>query len=201
MTPTVTDRWFVTDSRSNALVTWALLAVVLGAASVALLRGDYVGAALALTAVAVVAVPAVRFRTWTRTVPWPMVLLAAVPLLVRGVQPTFLSTVLVGLSVATVAMLVVEALQMTTSVRMTPRFGLLLVVAGTLGFAGFWAVGAALSSRYLGTPFVETNEALMNVFVAASVAGLLAGAAFSWYFGRYAVGADRSVPPKGGETA
>jgi hypothetical protein len=59
--------------------------------------------------------------------------------------------------------------------------------------AGVWAVVQWLSDVYLGTGFVLTGDpeavverTLMLDFVAATVAGLLAGVVFELYFRRYA---------------
>jgi hypothetical protein len=67
---------------------------------------------------------------------------------------------------------------------MTPNFAVGFVVVSTLGTAGLWALGSAASARYLGTPFVETNDELMLVFTAALLASLVAALAFRWYFRR-----------------
>ncbi|SEP06118.1 hypothetical protein SAMN04487948_11284 [Halogranum amylolyticum] len=185
MTSSETNEWFVTGSRLNAIVAWAVVAVVAATAVAAFFRANVVDVALALTVVAVAAVPAVVSGSWTRTMPWPMVLVASIPLLVRVSQPSFLFEIVVGLSLATLAMLVVTALQMTTPIRMTPNFAVGVVVVATLGLVGFWAVSSALSSRYLGTAFFGTNQALMYAFAAAATAGILAGFAFRWYFARH----------------
>lgn len=176
------NEWFVTDSTTNAVVVWALVAIVTATAVAAFFRVGLVDVMLASAVVVTVAVPAVVHRSWKRTMPWPMVLVAAIPLLVRVSQPSFLFEVVVGISVATLAMLVVTALQMVTPVRMTPTFAVGVVVMATLGLVGFWAVGSALSSQYFGTAFFETNQELMYAFTAAAVAGLLAGLGFRWYF-------------------
>jgi len=81
-------------------------------------------------------------------------------------------------------MLVVAALQSTGSVRMTPNFAVVFVVLVTMATAGFWAVGSTASAQYLGTSFVETNDELMIIFTAATLAGFVAGGLFQLYFRR-----------------
>lgn len=185
MTTAEATEWFATDSRTNAVITWVIVAIVASMAVAAVFRVGIVDAVLAATVVVVAVVPSVVSGSWRRTIPFPMVLVAALPLLVRVAQPTFLFEVVVGISLATLAMLVVTALQLVTPVRMTPDFAVGVVVMATLGCVGFWTVGSALSSRYLGTTFFETNEALMYTFTAAAIAGVVAGVVFRWYFSRY----------------
>lgn len=111
-------------------------------------------------------------------------LLASAPLILGVYQPTFFREVVVGVGVAALGMLLVVALQMTTSVGMTPGFAVFFVVLTTLAFAGFWAVGSAASAATLGTPFVGTNAELVHVFSAALVGGLVGGGVFRWSFRR-----------------
>jgi hypothetical protein len=76
---------------------------------------------------------------------------------------------------------------------MNYSFAVLFVVVTTMATAGVWAVVQWLSDVYLGTGFILTGEsesvverALMLNFVAATVAGVLAGVVFELYFRRYA---------------
>lgn len=184
MSQQLPEEWFVKDERTNAAIAWVLAAVLVGIAVLSFLNGLLVHTAVAAVAAFVAVVPAITGGNWTRTVSWPLLLLASLPLALGAVQPTFFRDVVVGLSVATLAMLVVVALQMTTTVRMTPGFAVVFVVLTTLAAAGFWAVGSAASAAYLGTRFVETNGELMIVFTSALVAGVVAGLVFRWYFRR-----------------
>jgi hypothetical protein len=184
MSQQLPEEWFVKDERTNAAIAWVLAAVLVGIAALSFLNGLLVHTAVAAVAAFVAVAPAVARGNWTRTVSWPLLLLASLPLALGAAQPTFFRDVVVGLSVATLAMLVVVALQMTTTVRMTPGFAVVFVVLTTLATAGFWAVGSAASAAYLGTRFVETNDELMIVFTSALVAGVVAGLVFRWYFRR-----------------
>lgn len=178
------EEWFVSDRRVNAVVAWAITAILVLVAVSSLLAFRLVDLALAATAVVVALVPALDARSWVRTVPWPLLLLASVPLVVGALAPTFLDLVLSGVGVAALGMLLVVALQLTTTVRMTPQFAIAFVVLVTLAFAGFWAVGSAFSAVYLGTAFLETNTELMYFFTASLLGGLVGGIVFRWYFRR-----------------
>ncbi|KAB1190638.1 hypothetical protein GJR96_16605 [Haloferax sp. MBLA0076] len=166
----------------NATIAWVITAVLVILAVLGFFAGLLVFMTIAAVAAFVAITPAVVNRSWTRTVSWPLLLLASIPLVLGVGRPSFFSDVVTSLSIAMLAMLVVVALQMTTTVRMTPRFAIFFVALSTMAFAGFWAVGSAISARYLGTDFVETNEELMIVFTAAALAGIAGGVIFRWYF-------------------
>jgi hypothetical protein len=140
--------------------------------------------ALAAVAAFVAIAPALAGRTWTRTVPWPLLLVATIPLAAGALGVGFFADFVTGLSIAALGMLVVAALQSTGSVRMTPNFAVVFVVLVTMATAGFWAVGSTASAQYLGTSFVETNDDLMIIFTAATLAGFVAGGLFQVYFRR-----------------
>ncbi len=176
--------WFLSDERLNAAVAWAITVMLLLAAVNALFALRLVDAVLAGAAASVAIVPALRSGRWTRTVPWPLLLLSTAPLVVGALEPTLFGLVVSGTGIAGLGMLLVVVLQMTTSVRMTPLFAIAFVVLVTLAFAGFWAVGSAFSAATLGTDFVQTNTALMYVFSAALLGSLVGGVIFRWYFRR-----------------
>ena len=184
MSQQLPDSWFVTETRVNAVVTWVLVGVLLVVAATAFLEFLLVRMALAAVAAFVAIAPAVAARSWLRTVPWPLLLLCALPLSLGVAQAGFFTDLVTGLSIAALGMLVVVALQSLDLVRMTPNFAVVFVVLATMATAGFWAVGSAASARYLGTAFIETNDELMLVFTAAAVAGVLAGGLFRVYFRR-----------------
>lgn len=190
---------FVRDDRVNATVVWLLAGGLVVVAAAAVVNRAIPAAALAAVAAFVAVVPAVVTRSWTVAVPWPLLLVASLPLWLSTLLPSLYYVFVTGASVAALAMLVVVVLQMVTTVRMTPGFAVVFVTLATLATAGFWAVGSALSARYVGTAFVETNDELMVIFTAATVAGLLAGGAFRWYFRRALRGESRR--PTEGETA
>ncbi|MFC7138094.1 hypothetical protein ACFQRB_19715 [Halobaculum litoreum] len=184
MSQQLPEEWFVRDERVNAGIAWTITAVLAAIAVAAFLGGLLAMTAVAAVATFVAVVPPAVARTWRRTVSWPLLLVAAVPLAFGTGRPGFFGGVVVGVSVATLALLVVVALQLVTSVRMTPGFAIVFVVIATLATAGFWAVGSAASAVLFETAFVETNDQLMVVFTAAAVAGVGAGLLFRWYFRR-----------------
>jgi hypothetical protein len=185
MSQPLPEELFLKDARVNAAIAWILVALFVAIAVVGFLTVQFVEMAVAAIAAFVAITPTVVFRSWKRTVPWPLLVLAGIPLLVDLTQSSFFSEVVTGFSVAALAMLVVVTLELTTTVRMTSGFAIVFTIIATLATAGFWAVGSAASAVYLGTAFVETNDELMYIFTAALVAGLVAGGVFRWYFRRY----------------
>ena len=184
MSQSLPEEWFIEGSRVNAAIAWAFGVVFVATAVVSFLQVLFVEMALAAIAAFVAITPAVVYRSWTRTVPWPLLLVTALPLVVGTFRPTLFDELVTGVSVATLAMLVVVVLELTTAVRMTPRFAVFFTVIATLATAGFWAVGSAASAEYLGTAFVSTNRDLMVTFTATFLAGVGTGALFRWYFRR-----------------
>lgn len=197
MSQQLPEEWFIKDQRINAGIAWVLTAVVVGTALLSFLSGFLVTTIVALFAAFVAVVPAATSRDWRRTVSWPLLLLASVSLALWGSGSSFFGDIIIGLSVAVLAMLVVVVLGMVTTVRMTPNFALFFVFLATAATAGFWAVGSAASAAYLGTSFVETNDELMIIFTSAAIAGLVGSLAFRWYFGRkLRADLDRGIEPE-----
>ena len=178
------EEWFIKDSRINAAVSWLLVGALVAVAVAALWQFLVSRMLLAALAALVAIVPALVSRTWTRTVPWPLLLICTIPLSIGGIGISFFVDFVTALSVAALGMLVVVSLQLTGTVRMTPNFAVFFVVLVTLASAGFWAVGSAASAQYLGTAFIETNDELMIIFTAATLAGFVAGGLFRIYFRR-----------------
>ena len=184
MSQQLPEEWLLADTRVNAAIAWALVAALVVVAITALLELLLARMALAAVAAFVAVTPALVERRWTRTVPWPLLLICAVPLSTGAVGGNFFTDVVTGLSVAALGMLVVVAFQSAGSVRMTPNFAVFFVVFATLSTAGLWAILAAGSAYYFDTPFVETNDELMMVFNAAALAAFVAGGIFRLYFRR-----------------
>ncbi|WP_436908682.1 hypothetical protein [Halosimplex marinum] len=176
--------WFLSSGRVNAALAWGFTALLALAAVQRLLSGRLVGAVVAATAVGLSTLPVALGRSRLRTVPWPVLALATLPFVVGSVEPTVYGLVVEGAGVAALGMLAVVALQLTTTVRTTPRFAVAFVFLVTLAATGVWTVLSAAAATYFGGEFVETNAELMRVFTAATVGGVLGGLVFRWYFRR-----------------
>jgi hypothetical protein len=196
--------------RLNAVLAWLLVAVLVAAVGITAARGNVVWATFTAVVAVLAVVPAVRYRQPLAMLPWEVLLVATLPVAGR----TFLVGARVGdftltgrvttyLAVAAVALIIAVELDVFTPVRMNEAFALLFVVVATVAAAGFWAVGQWVSDLFLGTSLlldgrpesvIETE--LMWDFVAATVAGLLAGILFEYGIRRRGhaaprLGADR----------
>lgn len=171
-----------------------------------LLVGEQVWGAFVLALVAIAVIPPVAFRDATAMLPWEVLGLASLPAVGRtfiagetvgGV--TFSGRVTTYLAVATVALIIAVEMDVFTPVRMNHSFAVFFVTVATMAAAGVWAVGRYLADTLLGTamlldgrPEHVIETAMMWDFVAATVAGALAGLLFEYYFRRRARGVKRT---------
>ncbi|KAB1188027.1 MULTISPECIES: hypothetical protein [Haloferax] len=216
-------RRFVRSKRLNAALAWLFVGFLAAVATGSVVaNGDLVWGGFAGIVAILTVVPALAFRDAQAMLPWEVVALASFPLvarvLVRGQTIgglTFSGRVSTYLAVAAVALIIAVELDVFTPVRMNHSFAVFFVVIATMAAAGVWAVVQWLSDLYLGTrlllngrPEEVIETALMWDFVAATVAGLVAGLVFEYYFRRRAepkqrlptevVEAAEIVDPKGG---
>lgn len=191
----------------NAALAWLLTGLLGVAAAVNALGGDLVGAAFPLALLVLAVVPAVALRNPRAMLPWEVFAVAAVPVIVRTlvagqrVGPvTLTGRVTTYFAVAAVALMLAVELDVLTPVRMNRPFAVLFVAVTTTAAAGLWALLQWSSDVYLGTallldgrPERVVEQALMWDFVAATVAGVGAGALFDYYFRRRDRAARRSL--------
>jgi hypothetical protein len=184
----------------NAALGWVFVAVLSVAGAAAVAGGRPLWAGFTFTLVALAVAPAVAFRRVDAMVPWEVLALASVPALGRllVVGQTVGGVTLTGrvttyVAVAAAALILAVELDVFTPVRMTFSFAVLFVVVATVATAGLWAEARWLSDTLLGTtilldgrPEHVIEEALMWDFVAATVAGAVAGVLFEYYFRRFA---------------
>lgn len=197
-------RSVVENRRFNAAIGWLVVAILLLSAAGGVVKGDLLWAGFTASVAALVALPAIRFRSPQAMLPWEVVVLAALPVLSRlavaGVTVfgiTLTGRVSTYFAVAAVALIIAVELDAFTPVRMSYSFAVFFVVIATMAASAVWAVLKWLSDRLLGTEFFPppdappkvahaAHEALMWDFVAATAIGLLAGLLFEWYFRRRA---------------
>jgi hypothetical protein len=199
----------VEDRRINAVVGWLLVAFLLVLSVADLLEGRLLSAGFTVVVALLALIPAVVYRSHEAMLPWEVLLLASFPLLSRvlvtGQQLdgiTLTGRISTYLAVAAVALIVAVELDVFTPVRMNHSFAVFFVVIATMAAAGVWAVVQWLSDLYLGTSLILDGRpehvietALMWDFVAATLAGLLAGLVFELYFRRRAR-TTRRLPPE-----
>lgn len=190
----------VERERGNALLSWLLVGFLAAVAVAELFTGEPLWALFVLVVVALAIVPAMAFRNPFAMLPWEVLAIASLPAVGRALvtgetlgQVTLTGRLVTYVAVAAVALIVAVEVDVFTPVKMNYSFAVLFVVITTMAAAGLWAVSQWLSDRYLGTTFLlsrgteaEVEAALMWDFVAATVAGLLAGVLFEFYFRRRA---------------
>ncbi|MFB6107754.1 MAG: hypothetical protein ABEJ82_02790 [Haloplanus sp.] len=191
--------------RLNAALGWAFVLFLSGMAVASLLDGALLWTGITVALVALAVVPAVAYRAPEAMVPWEVLALASVPVIGRAVVVgrTFGGIPLTGrvtayVAVAAVALIVAVELDVFTPVRMDVTFAVAFVVVATVATAGIWAEAKWLSDTFLGTsllldgrPERVVERAMMLDFVAATVAGALAGVVFEYYFRRRADAGNR----------
>ncbi|MFB6196248.1 MAG: hypothetical protein ABEI80_08745 [Haloplanus sp.] len=186
--------------RFNAVLGWSFVVAlcVIGGASIH--EGRLLWAGFTLSLVALAILPAIALRRLNAMVPWEVLALASVPavgrVLVAGRTVggvTLTGRITTYIAVAAAALILAVEIDVFTPVRMNHSFAVLFVVVATVAAAGLWAEARWLSDIFLGTQFMldgrpehAIERALMWDFVAATVAGAVAGVVFEYYFRRYA---------------
>lgn len=193
-------RGVVENERGNAVLAWLLVAFLVVAAVGELLVGELLWSLFILAVAVLAVIPAIAFRNGHAMLPWEVLAIASLPAVGRAVvagqtigQVTLTGRLTTYLAVAAIALIIAVEIDVFTPVKMNYSFAVLFVVITTMAAAGLWAVGQWLSDLYLGTGFLlgrgtpeEVETALMWDFVAATVAGALAGGLFEFYFRRRA---------------
>lgn len=176
------------DGRRNAAASWLLV----GIAAAAWLGGVIVAGPLwsvfALTIVALAVLPPIVYRSRYVMLPWEVLALAVLPLIGLAVGAHQLTGPLFAyLAIAAVGLVIVVELDSFTTVRMSPAFALVLVVAATMAASATWELLQWYASILLDRSYDTTNDELMIEFVYATLAGFGAGGLFWAYFRRVAL--------------
>ncbi|WP_178917502.1 hypothetical protein [Natronomonas gomsonensis] len=180
------------SGRTNAVLSWLLVAVLVGVFVESLLDFDRLWIAFVAATGAVVLLPPLAHREWQVMLPWELLVLALLPILVRGTVGGELGTFSFYLSIAALALIVSVELHMFTALRMTHWFAITFVVMTTMATEAAWTVLRWNADQYLGTEFLggaslgqdAANAALMTEWAYVTLAGFAAGVIFDAYFRR-----------------
>ncbi|WP_050033034.1 hypothetical protein [Halorubrum halophilum] len=181
------------SGRTNALIAWAMVAVLVAVFVESLLDFDLLPMALVAAMAAVVVAPAVAARDPRVMLPWEVLGLALLPVLVRALLGGELGTFATYLAIAAFALIITVELQMFTTLRVTHWFAVVFVVMATMATAAAWTILRWNADRLLGTEFLTTNEALMIEWIYVTLAGLVAGVLFDSYFRRRTARLRRAI--------
>jgi hypothetical protein len=169
----------------NAILSWAVIGLILATGVERLLEADFLWAGLILVSVAVAVYPSVRSRSWESAMPVEMLILALLPFGAKAFGLDWIQSYTLNyLSISALALMAVAELEEYTSLESTDSFSVLLVSVTTVALAGAWAVVRWLSDIYLGTAFIESEHLLMWEFTAATFVGLVSGSLYTLYFER-----------------
>lgn len=172
------------SGRVNALLAWAMVGV-LGLVFVeSVLDFDLQWFVFVLVVAAIVLLPPAAYRDWRVMLPWELLVLALLPILVRGLLGGTVGTFASYLAVAGLALIVTVELHMFTSLSVTHWFAVAFVVLTTLAAVAAWTILRWNLDRTFGTTYLSTNEVLMAEWLSVALAGLAAGIVFDSYFRR-----------------
>lgn len=172
------------DGRTNALLAWSQVLVLAIVFFESLLDVDYRWILFVGVVGVVVTIPPLAYRDWRVMLPWELLVMALLPILVRGAVGGQVGIFATYLSLAAFALLVIVELHMFTSLRVTPWFAVGLVVLTTMAAVAVWTIFRWNADRYLGTAFLVDNETLMLEWLSVTAAGFVAGLLFDSYFRR-----------------
>lgn len=180
------------SGRTNAAISWVLVSVLVLVFVESVMDFDLLWVAFVATTGAIVFIPPATRRDWRMMLPWELLVLALLPILVRGISGGELGTFAYYLAVAALALIITVELHLFTTLRVTHWFAVVLVVFTTMASAAAWAIVRWNMDIVLGTSFLLTpgmsqdaaNAALMAEFLWVTLAGFVAGVLFDAYFRR-----------------
>ena len=171
------------DNRVNAAVAWLVVGVLALSLVESLLVRDLQWLVFTAAVAGIVLVPPVAHRSPLVMLPWELLVVAALPVLVRTLSISVLAnTFATYLSIAALALVVTVQLHLLTGMNVTHWFAIVLVVMATLAAAGLWTIVRWNLDAVAGTSYLSTNEALMWEYLWVTAAGLAGGVLFDLYF-------------------
>jgi hypothetical protein len=178
--------------RRNATVSWLLLGLAAAAWVGGVLSVGPLWSVFALVVVVLGLIPPLVYRSRYVMLPWEVLAMATLPLIGIAIDAPRLSGPLVTyLAIAAVGLVVVVEFDSFTSIRMSPGFAIVLVVAATMAAAATWALLEWYAAVLLDRSYETTNDELMIEFLYAALAGFGAGVTFRTYFRRHVSASDR----------
>jgi len=191
----------VQRERSNSLLSWSLVGLIVLLVVYNVLTGGYVGAVLGIGVVLAVLVPTVVYRSYRSMLAWEVLFVAAAALAVREVL-RYYPVELFGnyLVIAAISLVITVELYLHTHIEMNRWFAVVFVAMLTMTVGTVWNLGQWTLDLTVGTTFVPTNHRLMIELIVATVAGVGAGILFITYFRRASTdGAHPSATDPEGE--
>lgn len=176
----------------NAILCWSAIGLLTGLALWQGFDGSYRWFSLTGLALVLLIIPAIGLRDPYAMPPWELLVLVAIPVVDAALfDETVISPIAVYFAVAAVALIVVVDIHTYTAIRMDRLFTVVLVVIATLAVGATWNILQWVSDMTFGTAYLvgdrsqdAANHAMMLDFLAATMAGFLAGILFTGYLRR-----------------
>ena len=180
------------ERQRNATISWLLLGLAALAGAGGVIATGPLWSIFAIVIVLLGLIPPIAYRSRYIMLPWEVLAMAALPLIGIALGADRLSSQFVGyLAIAAVGLVIVVELDSFTSIRMSPGFAIVLVVASTMAASALWAMLEWYAAILLDRSFDTTNDELMIEFLYAALAGVAAGITFWTYFRRYVSPSER----------
>lgn len=170
------------NGRVNAILGWVIVGILLLVFIESLLDFDWLWILFVGFAGSVVLLPSLVNRDVRIMLPWELLVLAMLPILVRGIFAGQIGTFSTYLSIASLALLITAELHLFTNLQVTHWFAIGLVVLATLATVAVWTIIRWNADLYLATKYLTDNTALMIEWIYVTLAGLAAGIIFDVYF-------------------
>lgn len=170
------------NGRTNAVLSWLLVGILATVLVESFLETDRHWIVFVAVTGGIVLLPPVAYGDWRVMLPWELLVVALLPILVRGLFGGEVGTFATYLAIAGVALVVTVELHMFTDLSLTHWFAVTLVVMTTMAVGAAWTVVRWTMDIVFETSFLTTNEALMLEWVSVTLAGFAAGLLFDSYF-------------------
>ncbi|WP_290817942.1 hypothetical protein [Halovivax sp.] len=169
--------------RSNAVLSWAAVAVALLAGGWGILEGRAHELVYAATLAAVVLAPAVALESRRAALPWEISAFALVPLVLAVPSPDpFVRQLTLYAGAAILALALTLELHALTEISLERLLAAAFVTMLSATIAATWATATWLRDHVAGTEIVAGNDQVMWLLVAAVAAGPVAGTIFDRYY-------------------
>lgn len=174
---------FFRDTKFNMYISWILTLTVLAVFFESLADLDFLWILFSVITLGVIVIPPISYKNLKIMLPWEVLLLAAIPIMVRTFQISVLANeIATYTALAGLALIIAVELHVFTAVKFNHLFAVAFTVISTLALAGLWAILRYQMDIHLGTSYLSTNQALMDEFVNVLSAGIIAGILFDTYF-------------------
>ena len=169
--------------RTNAALSWLVVALALAIGTWALLEGYVHEVLFAATTVSIALVPAIALESKRAALPWEVTATAVAPLLVALFAPDLWTRqVVLYAGAAALALALTLEIHGLTEVQFERWLAIVSVTMLSAAIAASWATLTWVQDSIAGTTIIASNAEVMWLLIAATGAGLFAGVCFDRYY-------------------